>query len=190
MTNRGQTTKDRILRAAYDLFYRDGFSRVSVDAIADRANLTKKTVYYHFRSKDDIAAAALEEVHRHLMPQFRDWAGPEEAGPEERVRRIFAALTDWASRDSWLGSGYSRIAAELADMPGHPARVAASAHKASVEAWLGEVLASSAKDDPAGIARQILVLIEGSMSLALIHGDPDYIRTAGDAAIQLVGENG
>ncbi len=180
------STKDRILQSAYSLFYREGFSRVSVDAIAERAKLTKRTVYYHFKSKDDIAAAALEDLHRHLMPQFQKWAGPDTARPVELVTNLFSELQAWADRDSWLGSGFSRIAAELADLPGHPARHTASAHKDAVERWLSQQLEKAGSKSPAQLARQIMVLVEGSMSLALIHGNTQYIQSAGNAAAHLV----
>jgi AcrR family transcriptional regulator len=52
-------TNDLILDAAYGLFWRQGFVRVSMDQIAERANLTKRTIYQHFRSKDDLIAATL-----------------------------------------------------------------------------------------------------------------------------------
>ncbi|MBD1546233.1 TetR/AcrR family transcriptional regulator [Roseibium aggregatum] len=180
------STRDRILQAAYSLFYREGFSRVSVDAIAERARLTKRTVYYHFKSKDDIAAAALGDLHRHLMPQFRKWAGPETAEPAAIVANLFKELQAWADRDTWLGSGFSRIAAELADMPGHPAKKAASSHKEAVERWLSQQLETAGLKDPALLARQIMVLIEGSMNLSLIHGNTQYIQAAGSAAAQLL----
>ncbi|MEZ5811187.1 MAG: TetR/AcrR family transcriptional regulator [Rhizobiaceae bacterium] len=180
------STRGRILQSAYSLFYREGFSRVSVDAVAERAKLTKRTVYYHFKSKDDIAAAALEEVHMHLMPQFRKWAGDETTQPAVLVANLFKELQAWAERDSWLGSGFSRIAAELADMPGHPARHAASSHKKAVERWLAEQLDAAGLNASAQLARQVMVLIEGSMSLALIHGNTQYFQSAGNAATHLV----
>ena len=49
-----EDTKGRILKSAYSLFRQQGFTRVSVDAIAEWAGVTKRTVYYHFKSKDDI----------------------------------------------------------------------------------------------------------------------------------------
>ena len=186
MTADPPATRDRILQAAYRLFYREGFSRVSVDAIAEYAKLTKRTVYYHFNSKDDIAAAALEDLHRHLMPQFQQWAGPNTTDPDELVKNLFGEMKAWADGEWWLGSGFSRIAAELADLPGHPARHAAKSHKNAVEDWLTEKLKTAAVKDPAQLARQVMILIEGSMSLSLIHGNTQYIHSAGMAAARFV----
>jgi len=47
-----ERSRRRILDAAYELFYRKGYSRVGVDEIAAFAGLTKRTLYYHFESKD------------------------------------------------------------------------------------------------------------------------------------------
>lgn len=180
------STKDRILQSAYSLFYREGFARVSVDAIAARAKVTKRTVYYHFQSKDDIVAAALDGQHEYLVQQYRQWLGPETANPVHMVGLLFTELKKWADKKEWLGSGYSRIAAELADMPGHPARRAAHSHKASIENWLSDRFASTGLANPSDVAQQIMILIEGGMSLSLIHGDTNYIETARNAAACLL----
>lgn len=175
-------TKDRILQSAYSLFYREGFARVSVDAIAARAKVTKRTVYYHFQSKDDIVAAALDGQHEYLVQQYRNWLGSETKNPAEMADRLFCELKKWADGKHWLGSGFSRIAAELADMPGHPARHAAHSHKANIEKWLSDRFASAGLANPSEIAQQVMILIEGGMSLSLIHGDTSYIETAQNAA--------
>ena len=180
------STKDRILQSAYSLFYREGFARVSVDAIAARAKVTKRTVYYHFQSKDEIIAAALDKQHEHLARQYRTWLGPETANPAEMVDRLFCELKKWADGEGWLGSGYSRIAAELADMPGHPARQAARSHKGNIENGLSDRLASTGLANTSEIAQQVMILIEGSMNLSLIHGDTGYMEIARNAAAFLL----
>lgn len=181
-------TKTQILKAAYALFYAKGFARVSVDEISDRAGVTKRTVYYHFDSKDDVVAQALEVQHLHLMRQFQSWLGLPSDSPVEMLDNLFQKLMGWADSPDWLGSGFSRISAELADMRGHPARRAASRHKAAVEAWLAEQMADSGIPDAERKAVQIMVLIEGSMSLSLIHGDGAYFQHAGEAAKRIVGD--
>src|SRR5947207_14619309 len=56
-------TRGRILDAAYALFYRHGYARIGVDAIAAKANVTKRTLDDHFRSKDALLAAVFELHH-------------------------------------------------------------------------------------------------------------------------------
>jgi len=189
MDTERHSTKDRILQSAYSLFYREGFARVSVDAIAARAKVTKRTVYYHFQSKDKIVAAALEGQHEYLVQQYQQWLGSGTANPEDMVDSLFGELKKWADGTHWLGSGYSRIAAELVDMPGHPARHAAHSHKANIENWLSDRFTSTDLANPSEIAQQIMILIEGGMSLSLIHGDTGYIETARNAAASLLSKS-
>ncbi len=181
-----ESTKAKILSSAYSLFRQEGFTRVSVDAIAERAGVTKRTVYYHFKSKDDIVAEVIVNQHEYLLRQFQDWAGSPQQSPQQMVESLFSRLHEWADRESYLGSGFTRIATELADRPGHPARLAASSHKSLVEQWLANRLADAGHLKPESRARSIMVLIEGSMILALIHGDPAYIQDAGEAAGDLM----
>jgi hypothetical protein len=56
---------------------------------------------------------------------------------------------------------------ELADMPGHPARLAASRHKAAVEQWLTAQFAAKHVHKPAILARQV-VLLAGETARRLI----------------------
>lgn len=180
-----ESTKRKILKSAYTLFRREGFTRISVDAIAELAGVTKRTVYYHFKSKDDIVADVLTDQHSYLLRQFQDWAGSAEQTPVQLVQNLFTHLHEWAERKPFLGSGFTRIATELADRPGHPARKAASSHKTLVEQWLAEKLAQTGHHKPESTARSIVTLIEGSMILSLIHGDTEYIQAAGKAACEL-----
>src|SRR5262249_39609232 len=59
MARSAAQTRQRILDAAYGLFWRNGFVRASIDDIAARARITKRTFYQHFRSKDDLMAVVL-----------------------------------------------------------------------------------------------------------------------------------
>jgi hypothetical protein len=102
------------------------------------------------------------------------------------VGGLFEKLGRWAAKPRWRGSGFTRIAMELADLPGHPARQAANRHKAEVETWLAERFRQLSVENAERTAQQIMLLIEGCLSLILIHRDAAYADAAGDAARQLV----
>jgi AcrR family transcriptional regulator len=186
MSRRSDKTRDRILATAYRLLYQGGYSRVSLDAIAAAAGLTKKTLYYHFDSKDALVAAVLDSQHDHALARIQEWAGDAWDDPVAMVSGLFERLGHWAAKPRWRGSGFTRIAMELADLPGHPARLAADRHKAEVETWLGQRLAGMRVKDAEQTARQIMLLIEGCLSLILIHGDTAYAESAADAAKKLI----
>lgn len=56
-----EQTHSIIIDTARELFQRYGFERTSVDLIAKTAHKAKGSIYYHFKGKDDIFAAALQE---------------------------------------------------------------------------------------------------------------------------------
>jgi AcrR family transcriptional regulator len=182
LTNPEQT----ILTSAYRLFHRHGFNRVSMDEIAAAARVTKRTLYYHFRSKDDLIAAAFESQHDLALASFRTWTDRVRGKPEAMVARMFDELQTWAAQRDFFGSGFTRVAIELAEMPGHPARAIARRHKTMVEGVLAELLQNAGVRSARQRARQIYTLLEGATALMLVHGDRSYAQAAADAARQLV----
>jgi AcrR family transcriptional regulator len=184
MARSAAQTRQRILDAAYALFWRQGFLRVSMDEIAGRTNVTKRTLYQHFRSKDDLITAtlahsselAIATLERIRLPMNR----------EAMIDSLFGQIEDWAAKPRWSGGGFTRVVVELADLRGHPARAIARRHKVAVEVWIAGRLASAGVSSPRERACEVVLLMEGAMVLMLIHGDRSYARAAARAAKQLV----
>ena len=181
----GQTRR-RILNSAYELFYRKGFTRVGVDEVAAFAGVTKRTLYYHFRSKDDLLAAVFELQHELALARIRKHEARYRGKPEDILDVLFSELARWIAKPGFAGAGFTRIVMELADLPGHPARAVARRHKAAVESWYAELLAGAKAVAPSDLAREIALLVEGSVALSLIHGDRGYAEAALRAARNLV----
>ncbi|AZO47712.1 MAG: TetR family transcriptional regulator [Mesorhizobium sp.] len=179
-------TRKRLVDAAAKLFYAEGVGRVSVDAVAEKAGLTKRTLYYHFRSKDDLIAAYLDGRDQPNIKQMAGWFEAAEGGVDRKVAAIFTNLARVAKHPKWRGCGYLRTAAELAAMPGHPAVKSGSRHKTNFEKWLAGELSSHKVREPNMLAREIVLLMDGAFSSMLIHHNPDYIAAAGHAAATLV----
>jgi AcrR family transcriptional regulator len=179
-------TRRSIMDAAYVQFRRKGYYRVSVDEIAAAAKITKRTLYYHFESKDELLAAVLQSQHEAAYRQFQDFGLRPGTDPVQIIDAIFAELSVWSARPGWTGPGFTRLAMELADLPGHPARKVARHHKASMERQLADVLSQQGVEDAETRAREIWVLLEGAMSLTLIHNHTAYIESAASAARELV----
>src|SRR6476646_2685234 len=129
-------TRTHIIQAADDLFYGEGIRSASVDAIAERAGVTKRTLYYHFRSKDDLVAAYLAARDQPNLALFRKWFSEAAGGLPAKVEAIFRKLARAARHPKWKGCGFLRTSAELANMPGHPAIRIGAAHKKKFEDWL------------------------------------------------------
>lgn len=186
MPRSAEETRDRIRTAAYRLFRQRGYSRVRMDDIAASARLTKRTLYHHFESKDRLLADVLQAQEELALQAFRSFGDRLVGSPEAIVEAMFRDLSVWADRPRWAGSGFTRLVIELADLPGHPARLIARRHKAKLEACLADLLGRSGVARPMEIARAIWLLSEGAISLILVHGDRGYSKAASDAAIALL----
>jgi len=95
---------EAILDAALRLLARDGYARMTVDAIAAEAGVGKATVYLRFRSKADLATAALAHLRE-------TGATP----PTGDVRRDCAAILEAMRRNAERLSGASVIGTCLAE---------------------------------------------------------------------------
>lgn len=188
MTRDAQATRRRILDAAYELFYQKGFGRVGVDDIAAAAGITKRTLYYHFKSKDDLLAAVLELHSELALARIRKYEGRYSGSASEILDVLFAELSRWSAKPAWTGAGFTRLAMELADLPGHPARAIAHRHKAAMEGWWAGLLERTGVPSAAERAREVVLLMEGATALILIHGDRSYAEAAARAAKRLVSE--
>lgn len=177
-------TRQRIVDAAYGLFWRQGFLRVSMDEIAARAEITKRALYQHFPSKDDLIKTALAHSSELALRRLQQFNRP--AKSEELIDSFFAELADWAAKPRWSGGGFTRVVIELADLRGHPARAIARKHKLAVEQWLAEALSAADVSSAKERAREIMLLMEGAMVLMLVHGDRSYAQAAARAAKALL----
>ncbi len=180
-------TRERIVSAAATLFYREGIRAVSVDAIAEEAGVTKRTLYYHFKSKDDLIAAYLSMRDNPNLAQFQDWFSKADGDVADKVRAVFLGLALTARHPRWKGCGFLRTAAELANMPGHPAIKIGIAHKKRVEDWFADILeAGGVAPSSRPLARQMILLLDGAFAVVLLQRDPSYMETAGEAASSLI----
>lgn len=186
MSRKRDQTRTRIMDAAYVLFRQRGYTRVNVDEISAAAGITKRTLYSHFASKDALLEAVLEAQHAMASAAFQTFGKRLNGSPEKIVRSFFKELMQWSGKPRFAGSGFTRLAMELADLPGHPARRIASRHKRLLEEHLVDVLDIAGLPDAKRRARQIWILSEGVIALAMIHGDKSYCAAAEEAALALI----
>ena len=84
-----ENTRQRILDAAFDEFYKNGFQGGSLNRIVDEAGTTKGAVFHHFKGKKDLGYAVVREV---IHPDFKQqWCDPlaNSTDPITDLKRIF-----------------------------------------------------------------------------------------------------
>ncbi|MCK1359356.1 TetR/AcrR family transcriptional regulator [Bradyrhizobium sp. 199] len=186
MAARGDSTREQIVVAATRLFYGDGIRAVSMDAVAAKAGVTKKTLYYHFTSKDELVAETIAARDQPMLELYMRWFAETDGTVAEKVRGLFTKLGRSVDVPRWRGCGFLRTIAELANTPAHPAVKAGAAHKKRFEAWLATELRDHEVPNATALARQLVILLDGATTVMLIHRDLDYVETAGRLARDLV----
>lgn len=178
MPNLRIDTRRRILKAADAVFASDGLRVSSMERIAARAGVTKRTLYYHFRSKDDLIAACLSERDTQLADRLRSLPCEDTFSVGDCVCRILDELAEAAEQPRWSGCGFLRAAFELAELPGHPARALAARHKRVLEGWLAEQITHEGLPDPEARARRLMLVLDGTVAQLLVHKDAAYAAQA------------
>ena len=176
---------ERILTAASTLFYARGIRTVGVDAIADAAEVTKKTLYDRFGSKDNLIAAYLEERNRvwHLFLD-EQLAARAPGTPEEVILALFAALTDWMA-ESRRGCGFINASVELA-APDHPAMPVIVAQKQWMRAEFLAQAELAGFRSTEELADRLLLLHEGALVSYRVAAMENAPEVAGRAAADLL----
>jgi AcrR family transcriptional regulator len=107
--------RERILRTAHDLFYRDGIRATGIDRLIAESGVAKLTFYRQFASKDELVLAFLEFRHARWMAWF-EAALARHGGT---VAAIAPALAEWLRSDDYRGCAFLNSVGELASaLPG------------------------------------------------------------------------
>ena len=176
---------ERILTAASTLFYEQGIRTVGVDTIASVADVTKKTLYDRFGSKDRLIAAYLERRnlvwHAFLDEQL---AARAPSTPEGVILALFDALTDWLA-GSRNGCGFINASVELA-APDHPAMPVIVGQKQWMRSEFEAQARLAGMADPGELADRLLLLHEGALVSYRVAAMERAPEVAGRAAADLL----
>src|SRR5262245_3137000 len=108
MPRSSEDTRMRIVGAAHGAFWRHGFVRASLEEIAEEASVTKRTLYQHFRSKDDLMAAVLLQASELSLLRLQRYFDQPLDTPSAIVESLFGELAAWAAKPRWSGAGFTR----------------------------------------------------------------------------------
>lgn len=179
------TARQRILEAGLDLFYREGLHGVGVDRIVAQSGVAKMTLYGHFKGKDGLIEAVVNEHHRRWCQWF---CGRVKAAPgtaRQRLVGAFDVLAELMGRPEFRGCALVNAAVELPD-PGHPVRRAIVRNKAEVAEFLTDLAREAGLPEPAAAGEQLLVLIHGAIITAQVAGLSGAAASAKRAAEAVV----
>ena len=159
-------------------FYRDGFRNVGLDQVLADVGITKTAFYKHFRSKDDLMLAVLEQQNAWLQGQFRRMVA-ERGGAEPRgqLLALLDVVGEIIHHDEYQGCFFVNVAMEF-PLPHEPAHVAAARHKREIEGFVEELAARAGAADAPGLARELCLVMEGAYVTRQVTADERTLAVA------------
>lgn len=179
------TARERILETASRLFYQHGYHAVGVDTIVAESGVAKMTLYRHFPSKDDLIAAYLEQANKSFWEWLDTTIAPYADNPKRQLIAIFEATAALANNPICYGCTFQHAAAEFPDQA-HIGHQVALSHKVEVLQRLETLAQAAHAQDPASLAAQLLLLMDGAWAAVRIFGIQNHSSHLTQAAMTLI----
>ncbi len=181
VTSPARRAEMRIRDAAENLFRREGIHATGVERIAEEAQVSKRTLYRHFPSKNHLVEQYLRRIND--TGGIRNEQALDTAGGTARNRLL--AIFDGQPVDRFRGCPFHNAAVEAAgEMPGVHDIV--HEHKLQFIARLTDAAAEAGATDPYQLGHQLAVLFEGALALATSLNDTAAMIHARSAAEILI----
>lgn len=175
------STRDRIVQAAMELFWRKGYGSTSIADILETAGVNSGSLYHFFKGKQELLIAVLEVYRDRIGPMLLE---PSWGEVEDPLEKVFALLATYrrllVETDYFYGCPIGSLALELHE-PDPEVRELIAANFAS---WTGAVKACL---DEAGLARftdtralseLVLTVMEGAVMQTRTHRDIGHFDRA------------
>lgn len=154
---RGRGARERLLLASRQLFGEQGIRNTGIDQICELANVSRRTAYQHFGSKDGIVVEYLRHLDPATMPDVFDRT---DLTPRERLLAAFETPQSAAHGITPL-CPFIAAAVEI-PTPDHDARIRVREYKLSVAERLAEAAREAGATDPEELGEQLALLLDGA----------------------------
>jgi AcrR family transcriptional regulator len=182
--------REHLVKTALQLFCEHGFRATGIDTVLAESGVAKKTLYNHFKSKDELIVAALAQRDAQFLEGMHEAIGKFLLGRSAdkhmaKVLAYFDALEEWICSDRFYGCTFINASAEYPSLE-DPVHVACAEHKQVVINLVQELLVDFPVADSTELAQQLAMLGEGAIVLAHTAGDTQAVASARDAAQRLM----
>ena len=188
--------KERLMEAAMDLMWLNGYGAASVDAICEQAGAKKGSFFYFFKSKSDLAAAALDADWNKKRSQMDSIFSPT-VPPLERLDRYFdfvhGRLAELHKKcGSILGCPYVSVGSEVSTQDPIVRETIDRIMDRKMKYFISAVRDAAAQGlidapNPEAKARALFACYQGTVAQARIQNDIELLREFKDVARTVLG---
>ncbi|MDP6708881.1 MAG: TetR/AcrR family transcriptional regulator [Alphaproteobacteria bacterium] len=170
-----KTTRDHIVEAADQLFYRRGYEHTSFSDIADVVRISRGNFYYHFKTKDEILDAVINLRLANTRMMLEQWE-IEGDRPADRIRSFIHILIANRADIERYGCPVGTLSSELSKL-GHGSQCEANELFTLFRTWLRRQFALlGRKADADALAMHLLARSQGVATLANAFHDEEFIK--------------
>ena len=181
--------REKILDAAFALFYKGGIHATGIDRVVEDAKVTRMTLYRHFPSKHELVLAVLNRRDQQWLDWFKGRVETLATTPQERLLAIYDALGEWFHQEDFYGCAFINAAAEFSEKE-HPAHCISSNHIRAVRDYIYGLCLSSGGSEAEALSTRLSLIAEGAIVLAYVMGDRECGAAAKGAARLLLEAHG
>lgn len=176
--------KFKILDATKKLIGERGYNHITIDNILKESGVQKSNFYYHFKSKEEAALAALDEMIQKVDEDI--WQGilqDKSLSPKQRFDKLVGKLVqDFETGGGKIGDPVGNLVAEIADYnPVFQAKL--NDYFMRYAAFIEGVIQEGIDEDefgqsliPREVAEAIVCQIQGAYLLARAYQEPATLR--------------
>jgi AcrR family transcriptional regulator len=183
---RGEATRERIVRAARELVVERGYAGASTSEILSRADVSRGGLYHHFDSKERVFAAVLEAVERDFLETLAG-AVADQPDPVSALRfgsqwYLDECMGSTELQRAGLLEGRKALGWELwrEAVGSYGLTMLAETLKAAMD--VGEI----ERADPSALAHLILAFLHEASAIVLAAADPEAERARTGKAVSIL----
>ena len=188
-------TKQRLLDAAFALFYARSYADVGVQEICEKAGVKKGSFYHFFPSKRDLTLAVLNQSWTDVQDKVLGEAFAHDIPPLARIERLVDMIFHMQQQvkettGQMMGCQFGNLASELSTQD-EAIRLRVERIFQEIEAPIEAALVEAVEQgelppiDTQATAEAMFAYIEGVVLLAKTRNDPELVKRLGKAVVQI-----
>ncbi len=159
--------REHLIDTAIELFAEHGYHATGIDTILAQSGVSKKTLYRHFRSKDELILAALKKYDGLFRNGFMRQVEAQAEDPYGRLLAVYEVAARWFEQNNFYGCMYINAVGEFSESD-TPIRQACREFKSLMRRYVEDLCRAAGAAEPVELAEELSLLLEGAIVTAQV----------------------
>ena len=177
--------RDHLINTAINLFCEHGYHATGIDKLLETAGVSKKTMYQHFRSKEELIYAALRQYDGVFRNNFMKAVESSAKTPKQKLIAVFDVAEHWFNDNKFFGCMFINAIGEYSEEDS-PIRDISKQFKKHMWDYVRSLAEEAGAEKPKELADQLCLLLEGAIVTAQVSQKPNAAKTAKKMAKEMI----